>query len=104
MLLVCILDVCSAVLVRLGVKSMYYCEYCRYGINIAYASLNGNAYTFLLSIPNRNAITGIPKMSTIMKASSRLKNCQLGRFIKLQGVNLNYNVCTTLITIVFVLN
>ena len=25
---------------------MYYCEYCRYGVNIAYASLNGNAYTF----------------------------------------------------------
>ena len=25
---------------------MYYCEYCRYGINIASASLNGNAYMF----------------------------------------------------------
>lgn len=25
---------------------MYYAEYCQYGINIAYASFNGNAYMF----------------------------------------------------------
>ena len=25
---------------------MYYAEYCQYGVNIAYASFNGNAYTF----------------------------------------------------------
>ena len=25
---------------------MYYCEYCRYGINIAYASPDGDAYKF----------------------------------------------------------
>ena len=25
---------------------MYYAEYCQYGVNIAYASLNGNAYMF----------------------------------------------------------
>ena len=55
-----------------------------------------------LLIPNKSVITGNPKMSTIMKAFGKLKNCQLGRFTKLQGVNLNYNVCTTLITIVFV--
>ena len=27
-------------------RNMYYAEYCQYGVNIAYASLNGNAYTF----------------------------------------------------------
>lgn len=25
---------------------MYYAEYCRYGINVSYASMNGNAYDF----------------------------------------------------------
>lgn len=25
---------------------MYYAEYCKYGINVSYASMNGNAYDF----------------------------------------------------------
>lgn len=25
---------------------MYYAEYCSYGINVSYASMNGNAYAF----------------------------------------------------------
>ena len=29
-----------------GISNMFYAEYCQYGVNIAYASLNGNAYTF----------------------------------------------------------
>lgn len=25
---------------------MYYAQYCKYGINVSYASMNGNAYDF----------------------------------------------------------
>lgn len=37
---------------------MYYAEYCRYGINVSYASMGGNAYDFYAFPTKRNVTNG----------------------------------------------